>query len=62
MKVTSSNSMRSNTRRGQLDHERYMRHREERKEKQKAYYRNNKDKYSYRHLADVYETKQAVSV
>ena len=49
--------MRSNTKRSQLDHERYMAHREERLQKQREYYRNNKDKYTSRHLANVYEAK-----
>lgn len=31
------------TRRKRLDHERYMRNREERKEKQRAYYREHRD-------------------
>ena len=33
--------MRSESRRSQLDHERYMRNREERLQKQRDYYRNN---------------------
>jgi len=49
--------MRSNSRRGQLDHERYMRNRDERLQEQREYYRNNKDKYTYKHLANVYEAK-----
>ena len=32
------------TRRQQLDRDRYMRHREERLEKQKAYYRENRER------------------
>lgn len=49
--------MRSNTRRSQLDHERYMRHREERLQKQKEYYRNNKDKYTSQHRAEVFASR-----
>ena len=37
--------MRSNTRRSQLDHERYMAHREERKAKQREYYKANRKHY-----------------
>lgn len=37
--------MRSNTRRSQLDHERYMVHREERKAKQREYYKANREHY-----------------
>jgi len=37
--------MRSNTRRSQLDHERYMANREERLRKQKEYYRDNREHY-----------------
>lgn len=37
--------MRSNTRRSQLDHERYMAHCEERKAKQREYYLANREHY-----------------
>ena len=37
--------MRSNTRRSQLDHERYMRNRSERLQKQKEYYQEYRDHY-----------------
>ena len=49
--------MRSNTRRSQLDHERYMANREERLQKQKTYYRNNKDKYTPQHRAEVFASR-----
>lgn len=37
--------MRSDTRRSQLDHERYMAHREERLQKQSEYYQANREHY-----------------
>lgn len=37
--------MRSDTRRSQLDHERYMAHREERLQKQSEYYQVHRDHY-----------------
>ena len=45
-------------RRKQKDHERYILNREQRLERQRAYYRANKDKYSWRHLSEVYENKR----
>ena len=44
--------------RQELDHARYLNHRDERLKKQREYYRANKDKYSWRHLSEVYESKQ----
>ena len=43
--------------RKELDHARYLNHRDERLKKQREYYRANKDKYSWRHLSEVYENK-----
>lgn len=37
--------MRSNTHKSQLDHERYMAHREERLAKQREYYKANREHY-----------------
>ena len=39
--IKKISKMRSESRRSQLDHERYMRNREERLQKQRDYYRNN---------------------
>ena len=44
--------------RQELDHARYLNHRDERLKKQREYYRANKDKYSWRHLSEVYENKR----
>ena len=44
--------------RQELDHARYLKQREERLKKQREYYRANKDKYSWRHLSEVYENKR----
>ena len=44
--------------RKELDHARYLKQREERLKKQREYYRANKDKYSWRHLSEVYENKR----
>ena len=44
--------------RKELDHARYLNHRDERLKKQREYYRANKDKYSWRHLSEVYENKR----
>ena len=44
--------------RQELDHARYLKHRDERLKKQREYYRANKDKYSWRHLSEVYENKR----
>ena len=44
--------------RQELDHARYLNHRDERLKKQREYYRANKDKYSWRHLSEVYENKK----
>ena len=44
--------------RKELDHIRYLNHRDERLKKQREYYRANKDKYSWRHLSEVYENKR----
>lgn len=52
--------MRSDSRRSQLDHERYMAHREERLQKQKEYYRENKEKYTTKHRAEVWEKKKGL--
>ena len=41
--------------RQELDHARYLNHRDERLKKQREYYRANKDKYTWRHLYEVYE-------
>ena len=40
------------------DHNRYLEHREEWLKRQREYYRKNKDKYTLRHLAEVYENKK----
>lgn len=45
--------------RKELDHARYLRQREQRLRKQHEYYLSNKDKYSWRHLSEVYENKIA---
>ena len=44
--------------RKELDHARYLNHRDERLKKQREYYRANKDKYSWRHLSEIYENKR----
>ena len=44
--------------RQELDHARYLNHRDERLKKQREYYRANKDKYSWRHLSEIYENKR----
>ena len=44
--------------RKELDHIRYMKQREQRLKHQREYYRENKDKYTLRHLAEVYENKK----
>lgn len=51
--------MRSDTRRSQLDHERYMANREERLKKSKEYYRANREKYTTRYLAKRWEERKA---
>ena len=44
--------------RQELDYIRYLKQREERLKKQREYYRANKDKYSWRHLSEIYENKR----
>ena len=46
--------------RKELDHIRYLRQRDERLKKQREYYRANKDKYSWRHLSEIYENKRII--
>lgn len=43
--------------RKELDHARYLRQREQRLRKQHEYYLSNKEKYTWRHLSEVYENK-----
>ena len=44
--------------RKEYDHNRYLEHREELLKRQREYYRENKDKYSCKHLEEVYENKK----
>lgn len=49
--------MRNETRRSQLDHERYLRNRDERLRKQKEYYQSHKELYSNRYRAQRFEAQ-----
>ena len=46
--------------RKELDHARHLRQREQRLRKQHEYYLANKEKYTWRHLYEVYENQNGM--
>lgn len=54
-------NMRSESRRSQLDHERYLRERDRRLKKQKEYYQAHKELYGSKYRAQIYEERKKVN-
>ena len=48
--------------RKELDHARHLRQREQRLRKQHEYYLANKEKYTWRHLYEVYENQNELTM